>query len=154
MTKDYTQSRGTRRPKRQNKPHCPLFFTGVTTPFQVQSTASTKRFADNFMSFQVLQATPQVVGLIPRIPRHNYTGCQVDKLVDLQLVRGILCNCGVDKSTWPWRFGNEEKAIWVFWHQSTGKQTLTSQLSKRKQQGTPGLHLQKKFVQRRLRHFS
>ena len=56
-----------------------------------------KWFADVLMSSQVLQATPHIVGLIPSVLGHEFTGRQVRKLIHLQPVREILGICGVDK---------------------------------------------------------
>ena len=50
-----------------------------------------KWLADVLVSSQALPATPQIVGLTPNITGHqNPAGCQVNKLIDLRLVREIL----------------------------------------------------------------
>ena len=92
----------------------------------------------HFMSYQVLQATPQAVVIIPNIPRHHRTGCKINKLIELQLVQGLLVNCSVERSTWPLRCKCKE--IWVFDPKAHQNNPL-SQLSKRKNirehQGSP-----------------
>ena len=88
-------------PRKRNSSHTAPD-SSIASPLLACAVDSVLRcLADVVMSFQVLQATPQIVGLIPSIPRHNSTCCQVDKLVDLELVRGILVNCSVERSTWP-----------------------------------------------------
>ena len=58
----------------RNVGHCVTwshwFFTGSTTPFVVQSIASR---ADVSMNFQVLQATPHIIGLFPGTPGRELT---------------------------------------------------------------------------------
>ena len=52
-------------PNTKHEPHCQLFFAGVTAPFVVQPTASTKRSADNFMSFQIFRLLHKLLGFFP-----------------------------------------------------------------------------------------
>ena len=126
----------------KREPHFPWFFTSVTAPIVVQSTVSTSGSPTHFH---------KLLGLYPVYRDTKPTGCQVNKLIDLQLVREILVNCGVDKSTRPlenWKRGYGKLDAR---HKSTGQQTRTSQLSKQKILQSPRLLVPNFFVQGRFR---
>ena len=74
---------------------------------------------------------------------HNSTGCQVDKLVDLQLVQGILVNCNVEKSTWPFRCKCKE--MWVFNTKAQENKPLKSTFQTETTENTRALRAKKKF---------
>ena len=74
----------------QHGPRCPCFFTGVTAPFCRPGLGIHKRFADVLIRSQMVQATPHTVGLVPSVPGHKFTGCQISKLIHLQPVGEIL----------------------------------------------------------------